>query len=139
VPIPTPRFTDRGNGTVRDNLTGLIWLKEANCFGGRTWAQALTDANALDSGSCGLTDGSEAGDWRLPNVKELRSLIDFDQSDPALSNGHPFLNLPSSWHWSSTTFAGFPASAWHVLLDVGNTNFSLKTNVWLVWPVRGPE
>ena len=37
VPWPSPRFTDKGDGTVTDNLTGLIWLKDANCFGGRTW------------------------------------------------------------------------------------------------------
>ena len=40
----------------------------------------------LKSGQCGLTDGSVAGNWRLPNVKELQSLIDFAYSKPALSN-----------------------------------------------------
>jgi len=70
-PLSTPRFTDNGNGTITDNLTGLIWLKNANCFGTQTWAQALTDANRLANGACGLTDGSVAGDWRLPNVREL--------------------------------------------------------------------
>jgi hypothetical protein len=58
VAWPSPRFTDNGNGTVKDNLTGLIWLKDANCFSRRTWAQALSDANSLANGSCGLTDGS---------------------------------------------------------------------------------
>ena len=68
---PTPRFQDKGNGAVEDKLTGLIWLK---------------DANTLASGSCGLTDGSVAGAWRLSNVKELESLIDFGFIGPALSN-----------------------------------------------------
>ena len=68
VSWPDPRFTDNGDGTVTDNLTGLIWLKNANCFGQRTWANALSDCNNLASGSCGLTDGSSAGDWSLPNV-----------------------------------------------------------------------
>ena len=71
-----PRFTDNGDGTVTDNLTGLIWLKDADCFGSRNWTNALSDANTLADGSCGLTDGSVAGDWRLPNVRELQSLID---------------------------------------------------------------
>ena len=44
VAWPNPRFTDNNNGTVTDNLTGLMWLKDANCFGLRTWAQALSDA-----------------------------------------------------------------------------------------------
>ena len=86
VAWPNPRFTDNNNGTVTDNLTGLIWLKNANCFGLRTWTLALIDANTLAAGYCGATDGSTAGQWRLPNVKELQSLIDFAFNAPALSN-----------------------------------------------------
>lgn len=62
---PSPRFTDNSNGTVTDNLTGLVWLKNASCSGGMTWAAAMGWATALESGpfswSCGLTDGSVAG------------------------------------------------------------------------------
>src|SRR4051794_35859814 len=47
VAWPIPRFTNCGDGTVRDNLTGLIWLKNANCFGALQWAQALTAANTV--------------------------------------------------------------------------------------------
>ena len=65
VAWPNPRFTDNGNGTVTDSLTNLIWLKNANCFETRMWAQALTDCNGLASGSCGLTDGSSAGDFLI--------------------------------------------------------------------------
>jgi hypothetical protein len=78
---PNPRFTDNGDGTVTDNLTGLIWLKNANCFGDRTWADALTDSGGLADGSCALTDGSSAGDWHLPNVRELHSLISYGWED----------------------------------------------------------
>jgi Protein of unknown function (DUF1566) len=84
VAWPTPRFTDNNNGTITDNLTGLIWLKNANCFGQKMWGQALTDANALADGDCGLTDDSVASDWRLPNINELHSLIDFGTLSPAL-------------------------------------------------------
>ena len=79
VAWPNPRFTDNGNGTVTDNLTGLIWLKNANCFGAKDWAMALSDANTLNNGECGLTDGSVEGDWRLPNVREMQSLIDCER------------------------------------------------------------
>ncbi len=75
VAWPNPRFTDNNNGTVKDNLTGLVWLKDANCmsfFSGDSTGQnnrirpnALTAANSLEYGYCGLTDGSIAGDWRL--------------------------------------------------------------------------
>jgi len=41
------RFTDNGDGTVTDNLTALIWLKNADCFGTRVWADALSDCNNL--------------------------------------------------------------------------------------------
>ena len=72
------RFTDNGDGTVTDNLTALIWLKNASCYGSN-WASALNFANTLASGSCGLSDGSIAGQWRLPNVNELHSLVDLTQ------------------------------------------------------------
>src|SRR3990172_7705182 len=120
VKWPNPRFTDNGNGTVRDRLTKLIWLKDANAFGIRTWEQALSDANTLSSGSAGLTDGSVAGDWRLPNVKELESLIDFAYFDPALSSasgksrwtdGNAFIGVQPGFYWSSTSYAGNTAGA----------------------------
>jgi hypothetical protein len=98
VAWPDPRFTDHGDGTVTDNLTGLIWLKNANCFGRRTWNQALSECNNLANGSCGLTDGSSAGDWRLPNVRELQSLVDYSRYDPALPAGHPFSNVQSTYY-----------------------------------------
>lgn len=60
---PDPRFTNNGDGTVTDNLTGLIWLKDANGFGTRKWATALIDCNTLNSGEHGLSDGSVEGDW----------------------------------------------------------------------------
>ncbi len=62
VPFPDPRFTvNNPDGTVTDNLTGLIWLQDANCFEARTWAEALDDANTLNGGECSLTDGSAEG------------------------------------------------------------------------------
>ena len=134
-----PRFTDNGDGTVKDNLTGLIWLKDASCLGYMQWADALSSANTLASGACGLTDGSVAGDWRLPNVKELQSLIDFGQSFPALPPGHPFAGVQSSFYWSSTSGAGNEGYAWFVFLGYGFVNGVLKTGSYYVWPVRGGQ
>src|SRR5207244_12730698 len=84
LPILDPRFTDNGDGTVKDNLTGLIWLKNANCFGFQTWTDALNASNTLASGACGLTDGSMAADWRLPNVMGLARLSTFVQCSPRM-------------------------------------------------------
>jgi len=136
VAWPSPRFTDNGNGTVIDNLTGLIWLQDANCFSVRTWFQALSDANSLASGSCGLTDGSAAGDWRLANRKELYSLTDFSQYIPSLPSGHPFLNVQTGSYWSSSTDADSPSNAWNVIMYSGNVLANGKTFGSNVWPVR---
>ncbi len=139
VAWPTPRFTDNNNGTVTDNLTGLIWLKNANCFGRENWTTALSSANRLANGTCGLTDGSTAGEWRLPNVKELRSLIDWSQYNPALPEGHPFSGVQSSFYWSSTSYAGNPAVAWSVYLFNGGAYAYDKTSRYYVWPVRAGQ
>ena len=136
---PDPRFTDNGNGTVTDNLTGLIWLKNANCFSTRNWATALTDANGLVSGSCGLTDGSSAGDWRLPNRKEMRSLIDLGRGNPALPAGHPFTSVQAAYYWSATTYAGNSSGAWVVYLNGGYVSGGNKTSNGYVWPVRAGQ
>ncbi|MFZ1827229.1 MAG: DUF1566 domain-containing protein [Candidatus Competibacteraceae bacterium] len=136
VAWPNPRFTDNSNGTVTDNLTGLIWLKNANCFGSINWANALADANTLATTACGLTDGSVAGDWRLPNVNELLSLIDRGRSAPALPSGHPFTGVQSSDYWSSTTTAS-NTGAWLVYLGGGLVYALGKAGTYYVWPVRG--
>ena len=139
--LVNPRFTDNGDGTVTDNLTALIWLKDADCFAQESWTHALSQANGLRDGWCGLTDGSVAGDWRLPNVKELLSLIDFGQSGPALPPGHPFSGVqigPWSLYWSSTS-EYYPVYAWGVYLGSGTTLPELKTGHSNFLPVRGPE
>lgn len=154
--LPSPRFTDHGNGTVTDHLTGLIWLQDASCDdlglrgnGADTWLQALAAANTLADGQCGLTDSSATGDWRLPNIKELQSLIHFGFSSPALSNvagtaqwtdGDAFSGVQSTFYWSSTTSVGFPGFAWVVNLIGGGIVGNDKTSgTVFIWPVRdGP-
>lgn len=147
VEWPSPRFTDNGDGTVTDNLTGLIWLKDANCFELRTWTQALSDCNELASGSCELTDGSSAGDWRLPNRFELESLLHLEYYNPAVPNtagtgkwseGDPFTNVQNYYYWSSTTRAISPNMAWNVNVSQGLLIYdTLKSTSYYVWPVRG--
>ena len=137
VPFPEPRFIDNDDGTVRDNLTGLIWLKNANCFGTRTWDEAISDCNGLESGQCGLTDGSQAGDWRLPNLKELFSLIDHGMVAPALPSGHPFESVQNLNYWSSTTDVSFTDNAYRIFMLAGYMDSINKSGVFYVWPVRG--
>lgn len=131
------RFTDNDDGTVTDNQTGLIWLKNANCFDRKGWSTAMDLAKRLKSGQCNLRDGSVAGQWRLPSTDEWEALIDKNASDPALPSGHPFTGVQSDMYWSSTTYAGSAISAWYVNLGVGVVIGSIMTGSNYVWPVRG--
>jgi quinol monooxygenase YgiN len=134
---PNPRFTDNGDGTVTDNMTGLVWLKNANPFGLRTWEQALKDCNSLSSGSYGLSDGSKPGVWRLPNIREIESLVDYGSFAPSLPDrGEPFKNVRPSSYWTSTSVARAPAQAMFIILGVGPTIFENKEHPFFVWPVR---
>ena len=134
---PSPRFTDNGDdGTVTDNLTGLVWLRNADTFGRRSWEDALKACNELEAGQFDLDDESKAGDWRLPNVNELRSLIDYSQFAPALPAGHPFIGVESSLYWSSTTVASSPRFARFVFIGIGPSVWDHKSVLMNVWPVR---
>ena len=151
---PSPRFTDIGDGTVFDELTGLNWLKDVNCIdteypgfgensgGAVTWQRALDFVQGINNGTypdC----GAGHTDWRLPNRRELHSLTDFSQSDPALPPGHPFINVQNNLYWSSTTFIdssviSSTANAWSIRLWSGDLAWVSKTdNGQWVLPVRG--
>ena len=135
-----PRFLDHGDGTVTDTFTGLMWTKNANLPGGsKNWQEALdyvVEMNTETHANFGYTD------WRLPNVRELHSLIDFGEHEPALTSGHPFINVQPEWityFWSSTRYApkSYRDHAWRVCLTFGVVHIDPKTTSWYVWPVRG--
>lgn len=139
------RFTDNQDGTITDHLTGLVWLKNAGCFTAANWGDALADANSLASGACGLNDGSTAGQWRLPNINELDSLVDVSAANPALPAGHPFLNVSTETYWSSTSYFGGEygsPNAWAIrfrdgrFINDGASNSKL-TAANQIWPVKG--
>ena len=138
---PAPRFTDNEDGTVTDNLTGLIWLKDATCLGEEDWDEALAAVNALNDGECGLSDGSVEGDWRLPNVRELLSLIDYSHYNPALPSTYDtyFDNVQSACYWSSTTRANITGDAWCVGIGGGDVQVAHDKGDGseYLWPVRG--
>lgn len=145
VAWPEARFKDNGDGSVTDGLTGLTWLKDAGCFAPAVWAAALKDANGLASGKCGLTDGSAAGTWRLPNLVELESLIDASASSPALTPGNPFRNVSNEIYWTSTVYIGGEEgtqNAWVIRMTDGSYWNDGKLNLMAssangVWAVKG--
>jgi len=96
IPWSEPRFNDNGNGTVTDNMTGLMWVKDGEILPEHQydWYGALGFCNDL----------SLAGydDWRMPNAREMLSLIDHEMFAPALPDGHPFENIDGTY-WTSTS------------------------------------
>jgi hypothetical protein len=117
---PGTRFVDQGNGTVRDDLTGLVWLQNGNCFGTRSWTNALADANGLASGSCSLTDNSTAATWRLPNRKELLSLANYQQANVATwlnLAAQKFSGVQANRYWTSNSYNGGAGNKWYVSHD----------------------
>jgi len=133
IALTVPRFIDNGDGTVTDNLTGLIWMKDAGSIGASYWGNAVQSCSTLANGSHGLSDGSYAGDWRLPNVRELFSLIDFGHYNYALPDGHLFINVMYNY-WSSTTYAGNPSYALYLNPINGLISFANRTgaNVYVL-------
>jgi hypothetical protein len=157
VAWPNPRFTDNGDGTVTDNLTELIWLKDANCIltqysgydadGKVTWQQALQFVAGINDGTY-PNCGAGHTDWRLPNVREMQSLVHYGFYDPAVPDtagtgqwtaGDPFDNVQSVNYWSSTTHPFTTGRAWIVMLRGGHVSHDLKTSTYYVWPVRGGQ
>ena len=113
---PDSRFQDQGNGTVTDLATGLIWkqcaegLSGAGCASGS--AAAFTWPKALQHAEAAVFAGSDR--WRLPNKKELASLVEQRCYDPAINERY-FPNTPSSAaFWSSSAYAAYSGDAWAV-------------------------
>ena len=76
-------------------------------------------------------------DWRMPNRRELRSLLSLQNKLPALPERHPFINVFHGWYWTATTAAISPAHAWYVALDGARMFYGGKDQSFMLWPVRG--
>jgi len=144
VAWPSPRFlvgTDVASNCVVDLLTGLMWLRNPDPER-RRWSNAVVYCESLNGsdGRGGYTD------WRMPNIRELNSLVDFGRTNPALPADHPFLNiqltgLRNTNYWSSS--ARIEGGRWAVsfprgfMVEIDLFNNTTSTN--LVWPVRGGQ
>jgi hypothetical protein len=121
---PDAVYTDNGDGTVTDTRTGLMWKQcvegrsRANCDTGSsityTWAEALVHAEAVTFAGY--------SDWRLPNIKELRSLVEECRTLPAI-NDTLFPNERNSFVWSGSPDAYDSSGAWFVYFADGGAYY----------------
>jgi hypothetical protein len=130
APWPEPRFEGQGE-LVRDRLTDLIWLRNADPAGRLLdWDGALELVVRLNRERPGGLDN-----WFLPNINQLESLVDCRKAQPALSTGHPFVNIRDGY-WSSTTSFFETDWAWVLYLDKGALGVGHKRGVTFnAWPV----
>lgn len=144
ISVPGERFKDNENGTFTDSLTGITWLGIRDCIVKRTWVLALEYANNLSANSdvCpDLNDKSIAGDWRLPNIKDLYSLVDVSDDSPVWSKGIPFSgnwsDFPWDFYWSSTSFQPIPEEN-AFAMDAGFgliASYNKTLSEFYAWPI----
>lgn len=128
VSWPTPRFTDNGDGTMSDALTGLMWEKSPP-IPTLAWSAAVSYANDL------VLAGHE--DWRLPNISELESLLNAEESSPTTWLASQGFTAGSAFNvcWSSTV-SNDQAYAWGMWMDDGRLAACLTSLAGLYRAVR---
>ena len=144
VEWPDPRFTDHGDGTITDKLTGLMWTQDAKitCIAIPipSWQDALDYVAGMNSGAntnFGYTD------WRLPNILEMFSLSHQGEHYTGTwleSQGFTNVGNFASTYWTSTTLANYTDRAWLYNLY---SNFTWSGNkdgdTFCFWPVRAGQ
>jgi hypothetical protein len=113
---------------VNDTKTGLMWQDDA-VGSTMTWANAITTCESLTLGGY--------SDWRLPNIRELKSIVDRTRYNPAISPN--FTAIDSSVYWSSTTVASGSSYAWRVYFGGGGDSANDKTDSLYVRCVRAGQ
>ncbi|MEE4242907.1 MAG: DUF1566 domain-containing protein [Desulfopila sp.] len=132
-PWPDPRFDQIDENLIRDLATGLVWVRDANLFSfPMTWQEGLEEVARLNT-----KEHFGRNDWRLPNRREMRSLINHGARKPALPDDNPFENVFLGWYWTSTSAARAPGYAWYVHMEGGRMFYGRKDSYYLVWPVCG--
>lgn len=128
---PDARFVDHGDGTVTDTFTGLMWTKNNLTYG--FWGASLEYIKGMNNGS-----NSNFGhtDWRLPNINEIESLVDYGvATSPRLPSHHPFefATDECSWFWTSTTQSSYHTNAWVFNLYSGYATYTNKESQIGCW------
>lgn len=133
---PSVRFVNNSSDdTFTDLLTGLMWYNNAVSIGQKSWQNALDEVAQLNS-------SSSHNDWRLPNIRELESLLDISRpTSPCFPSGYSFVNIASAGYWTSTYLASLstPTSAWYINFSDGSIQAEAMSNLHYVWPVRSTQ
>lgn len=150
-------YTDNGNGTVTDNNTGLVWekLDDNNQAGDAgihdktrtyTFVAAPEKINVLNNASFGGRN-----DWRLPNVRELATLVDYGRTNPSIASVFNSDCTPgctvttcsctgiATAFWSSTTYDWTKNNSWSVWFYEGTTSSYAKNTLLHVRAVAGGQ
>lgn len=120
-------FSDNGDGTVTDHLTNLVWAKTP-APDSMTWENALVFAENF------ALAGQD--DWRLPNIKELKSLSEAGIANPSINTAF-FPEIGIQKYWSGTTLQNQTTRAWHLDTRYGITTYTEKTGKLNLICVRG--
>ena len=125
------RFQEQ-NEVIFDTQTGLIWTKNASLSDfPMTWNEAFAFVKELNHSELyGFSD------WKLPNRREFFSLISRETINPSLPRSHPFINVFTSYYWTSTSSARLPKQAWYIHLGGARVFLGIKYSSYMVWPVR---
>jgi hypothetical protein len=133
-------YVDNGDGTITDLNTQLMWEKKSWDGSIHDWNNFYVWVDGFSTVVGGLNAGGFAGhtDWRLPNVRELQSIVNYQNSGPAVSaafntnctSGCTVLTCSctrSYPYWSSTPYQIHPHIAWSVDFNDGSVDFNLKS------------
>ncbi|HNR87498.1 MAG TPA: DUF1566 domain-containing protein [Spirochaetota bacterium] len=123
------RYSSISVNTVKDNHTGLMWTKDY--FGPYPWWNI--SYQAIDA--CESLNYDGRTDWRLPNITELQSLVDYGRYDPSIDS--VFASVAQGF-WSSTSKKSTSTFAWYVDFSNGKVSFDVKTASKYVRCVAGP-
>ena len=147
----TLAYVDNSDGTITDTNTGLMWEKLSDDGTIHDWnnTYAWDDAFAVKVATLN-GGGGFAGhiDWRVPNIKELQSIVNFQNIAPAVSAAFNTGCTPGcavtscsctqpAFYWSSSSGAGFPSLAWGVAFGYGYGLVDGKPYSLSVRAVRG--
>lgn len=113
-----------------DGETGLVWERDP-ALHIQTWRAA--------NGWCAVREVGGRKGWALPTRAQLASLVDSDNSIPALPTNHPFKGVQPQIYWTASTPAGMPGQAWYVDFASGLIGNISKGAETFAWCVRGGQ